>query len=518
MKLTRKIDLSPLLKATTPGHALCQLAAAITHYDRHVTLAEYTELAVFANNLAELTESASVASYLILQSLDKKITYDQALARLRTCADQMDLTTRRAILDLLQPLVALQHEDRAKLACDIAAAIGLPGAAPRAEEQPTPTGWLTPPTDPRRVLPANRRSDALKTFALVYQQHDLLRAIVEEDAETIARELECAKHSVLSELQAYLRLLEQQEANVAQQHLTRVTDAYKQQMDLRLQSVDQRIASQIDQIKDEVREFRDTVADSILLALREEMDLAAWEESEFWSLRGEIMAETLIDEKLDRFHRRYERLLGEWQAELDSLGAEMTALQHVTLRSMSMSGAGRLIEPLSLGIRGKILGLKTAKRVRTVGTIGIMGTLGLAAAGVVNVTVLLSPPGLAVAAATALAAFIVSGANPSKWKRGQLHRVERALKKKLEFRLTPVIKELEERLSRTPTRFQEAIDEALRPIVLESALIEEVDRLQRKLIVRYANEQIRQINKLSVSSNWMKFLENRRNRTASEER
>ena len=45
-----------------------------------------------------------------------------------------------------------------------------------------------------------------------------------------------------------------------------------------------------------------------------------------------------------------------------------------------------------------------------------------------------------------------------------------------------------------------------------------VDRLQRKLIVRYANEQIRQINKLSVSSNWMKFLENRRNRTASEER
>ena len=248
------------------------------------------------------------------------------------------------------------------------------------------------------------------------------------------------------------------------------------------------------------------------------MDLAAWEESEFWSLRGEVMAETLIDKKLDRFHRRYERLLGEWQAELDSLGAEMTALQRVTLGSMSMSGAGRLIEPLSLGIRGKILGLKTAKSVRTVGTIGIMGTLGLAAAGVVNVTVLLSPPGLAVAAATALAAFIVSGANPSKWKRGQLHRVERALKKKLESRMTPVIKELEDRLSQTPAQFQEAIDKALRPIVLESALIEEVDRLQRKLIVRYANEQIRQINKLSVSSNWMKFLENRRNRTASEKR
>ena len=136
------------------------------------------------------------------------------------------------------------------------------------------------------MFPASRRSDALKKFASVYQQHDLLRAIEDEDAETIARELECAKHSVLSELQAYLRLLEQQEANVAQQHLIRVTDAYKQQMDLRLLSIDQRIASQIDQIKDEVREFRDTVADSILLALREEMDIAAWEESEFWSLRA----------------------------------------------------------------------------------------------------------------------------------------------------------------------------------------------------------------------------------------
>ena len=92
MKLTKKIDLSPLTKAATPSHALCQLAAAITHYDKHVTLAEYTELAVFANNLAELTESASVASVLILQSLDKKITHDQALARLRNYADQMDLT------------------------------------------------------------------------------------------------------------------------------------------------------------------------------------------------------------------------------------------------------------------------------------------------------------------------------------------------------------------------------------------------------------------------------------------
>ena len=47
---------------------------------------------------------------------------------------------------------------------------------------------------------------------------------------------------------------------------------------------------------------------------------------------------------------------------------------------------------------------------------------------------------------------------------------------------------------------------------------EEVDRLQRKLIVRYANEQIRQINKLSVSSNWMRLRKNRRNRTASEGR
>ena len=84
--------------------------------------------------------------------------------------------------------------------------------------------------------------------------------------------------------------------------------------------------------------------------------------------------------------------------------------------------------------------------------------------------------------------------------------------------MTPVIKEVEDRFSQTPAQFQEAIDKALRPIVLESALIEEVDRLQRKLIVRYANEQIRQINKLSVSSNWMNFLENRRNPTASEER
>ena len=31
--------------------------------------------------------------------------------------------------------------------------------------------------DSRRVFPANRRSDTLKTFALVDQPHDLLRAL-----------------------------------------------------------------------------------------------------------------------------------------------------------------------------------------------------------------------------------------------------------------------------------------------------------------------------------------------------
>ena len=492
MKLNKDIDLTPIAKDDNLGNAICAVASSICVYDGVITISEYSLLASFANSLGQSFQSASLASYLTLYHLDRKTNFSDAVSHLKKQASELDKTDRIAILSALDPLINIQHVNKTTILNKLNDALTLDVSSidvTSDKKKSLSSRFLT-------ALGNVTNKDSIEEFALVYGQSLLLDSLKDGKSNDIKKVLAESKRDVINEIKSYMSFVSNETSGSIGLVVT-ITDAFVEQMDLRMQAVANRLNRDKQSVEKNVSDFVESSVDRILLSLHEEMDFSEWDKKEFWNNTGESKATAIVDKKVDELRAKMHHVIEGWNSDIQQFEKEVLVLQRGVIDSFNQSGAGSLVDSLSIGIQAKIMVNNVSTGVLGVGALSIVGTIGLVAAGVIKggalVALVTSPPGQILLAAVSVAAVWKMVTDPSSWKRSQLSSVRNSLLKKLTKRIDPLIKEHYLQLDEIGEQFKAAMDKAIAPIILEKQLIERIQKYQNELIPKFMDKAIKQV-------------------------
>ncbi|WP_288129844.1 hypothetical protein [Microbulbifer sp.] len=507
-------EIGNLLKQTSLVRAVSEVVAAVVNYDGVFSMAEYAVTAEISKGLSRIGDNRLLANAILTDCLLDPPGLDDALSHLSSYAKALDEGQRQALRQLVEPLVETQGAASEELMLKIARCLdvsSVTGSLLFQASSVTRKGLAVFSASKSSKRSMGTAGEAVREAMLVYGYPDLAKHFA-GDEETftevqldVIRQWKKDMERSLVLLRDSSGSLERQAEAVAQ--VAAVSEALQRQVKQRLDFIQHRLTLSADHFVAEMEEFYDAVATSFSADLKDLVAVSDHTSGDIWEVLNKASAGQRMRSRYDRLRERMTENMKLWKEELEAFSGELHDVNMAVLQSLDKIEFESLIPARSLGFKlagtadvvadrtvdtaiftalstSALVGLNIVKWTTVVGLLG--GTGGLVALGVVGMS-------------AGYQMFRNVRSRVNKEIRTQQEKLIAALKKTLG---NPEIAYMQE-CEALATRFFEAAERELSPVVLEAALARHYRDQQKQLLSKLSTtteQHLRSVGGKQLSS------------------
>lgn len=484
--------------------SLADAIAATAAFDEVITLREYQAVSKVAARLARVAPLPGLLSTLILRAIVEGPQYSVAMRTLRRNAGDRSETERLAVFEAVVPLIGAQYQKRPRIAADWAAALSV-----KATLTNTATDGLDESsrsviisklmsfrTQKRPTLAKARR------FAATFQDDILMGAVAAAEAskappaeQELSDQLNAAVERVFQRTAAALKSQEaiDQQINVTERFL-KTAEALSDQIKLRLQSIRDRLQLQSQMFREDLEEFVHRSVDQLDISMRDLTegrkdwaDRTVWEQFKNRGALAEVLA------SFEPLKHRYERLLDQWQRELESFRHEVGTLRRGLLLNVDPGAFAGLVTSQHAGVEFKNKLDQAADTTLGLFTLGAIGVGVAALKGAVAVGTIAAGPVGWIIAVPATAAVWKLFSHPQARRRKLVQTKRQTAEQRLRDALATQELNHDEMAEDLFSKFVQAASDQYAPLIIDARMAALGSKLEARVIQRVLSDTRRVI-------------------------
>jgi hypothetical protein len=516
--LKTQLEQSQLQPGFVP--AICQLLSAISIADGPVTLNEYRLIIDVAEKLAKQSDNPALIKIYALQGILDPISLESTLKVLKKYAQDYRYEHRLSIFETLLPLIRLQlqasdiesriftylclHENRFN---QLFHSSHIPQYLSQFKHS---------------LLPASQNLTALeriKSFALRYHQQDLLDCLesFEHQSEAglsrLSVRLEQASNAILQAIETFqIQLDELNHQERLAQQLSELAKTLYEQVQQRLQSIEDRAELQKQFFHEDINDFITKSVNDLELNLRQLLEVEDWANPQVWNDFAESEAATSLLTHYKKLQNRYGQIFNQWEQEFQTFSKELVKTRTIILQRLEQQDLSRLIKPPSIKLRtlnrlDKVSDLvMNTLKVTTTGTLsiggialatGIPASLFIVGTTAIGSFVIANPLGWTIIGTVTLAGIYRFFSRPGKRKNDEISDKRQVIEEGLKQLLGQPEINHNQHLDEIVTNFQQSAQENFTPLLQDTNLLVELNKMQSKVLRHIAETTRREINSLN---------------------
>lgn len=493
--------------------SIARLVAAIAMRDGVVTTQEYAFLIDAANLLENFSNEPMFITSLIMRSLKNLDETDKILLIVKNNLVGQDFESRKAVLEIIMPLIRLQGDNAQDLLERIAKALDIPASdVIQGVDAPIrPRSFFNRATDSIRRWRGPKmdddRDDVLTTLQ-AYGQVDLAKQIAALDQGASRHEIQAMCRDFAEQVtQDVDKLLRQRTAMTQRREIVELlndaTKASVRQVDQRLAALVKRIDWQKKAFREDVKAFVEDAANDVELVMRDRMRSDDWLDKNVWESFAKSQHGRAVQVRYGHLQRRYEQQIDLLNEELMLFREELMVSKSNFLESIDHKQFGRLVPLPSFSVRvlGSVDNIADGTLLAT-GVAAAGGVVAVASGAVAAAALapLAAPLAVVVFGPMAVAGLWKWVSDPEKRKEKEMRGKRKIIEDGLDMMMAEKVAAHDKILEDIADEFYITASTCLTPLAHSSQRMLDIIVMQEKLIDKSAQHARKSI--FQITGNW----------------